>query len=187
MNKFLRATVVIPTGFLKTLCLKLFHPKSFKGVQFAQISPHTEIILEKGAKLEIGSGFKMRDGAKIRVRKGAKLTIGKNVSVNSNNIIVCRESIAIGTGVEFSPNVQIYDHDHDFRFDGGIKAKRYKTSPIIIEDNAWIGANTIVLRGSHIGSNSIIAAGSIVKGIIPANSIFVQKKDSTIINYSLKD
>ena len=180
MNKYLRALVVIPTGFLKTLCLKVFHPKSFKGVHFAQISPHTEITLEKGGKLIIGKGLKMRDWAKIRVRKGAQLLIGNNVSINSNNILACRENITIGDNVEFSPGVQIYDHDHDFKANGGIKAKLYKKSSIIIGNNVWIGANAIILRGSNIGDNTVIAAGSVVKDIVPSNSVFLQKKENTI-------
>lgn len=175
MNKYLRALVVIPTGFFKTLCLKIFHPKKFKGVQPAQISPFTEITLD-GGRLEIGKNFKMRDGAKIRVRKGAVCIIGKNVSVNSSNMIACREHIEIGDNVEFSPNVQIYDHDHDFRAEGGIKANKYKTAPVVIGDNVWIGCNTVILMGTTIGDNAVIAAGSIVRGNIPSNSVFIQKR-----------
>ena len=177
MNKYIRALVVIPTGFLKTFFLKIFHPKSFKGVQFAQISPFTEITLERNAKLQIGKGFKMRDGAKIRVRKGATLILGDNVSISSNNIIACRDNIIIGDGVQLSPNVQIYDHDHDFRVEGGIRANKYKTTPIIIGNNVWIGSNTTILRGSVIGDNTVIASGSVVNKTIEANSIFIQKRD----------
>lgn len=175
MNKYLRAIVVIPNGFFKTLFLKIFHPTKFKGVQFAQISLSTEITLN-GGTLRIGSGFKMRDGAKIRVRKNANLIIGKNVMVNSSNIIACRESIVIGDGVELSPGVQIYDHDHDFRVEGGIKAKKYKTSPVVIGKNVWIGCNSVILRGTIIGDNSVIGAGSVVKGIIEENSLVIQKR-----------
>lgn len=175
MNKYIRALVVIPTGLLKTCCLKLFHPKKFKGVQFAQISPHTEITLDKGI-LRIGNGFKMRDGAKIRVRKNAELIFGKNVSVSSNNIIACREKIEIGDNVQFSPNVQIYDHDHDFRAEGGISAGKYKTNPIKIGNNVWIGANSIILCGTTIGDNCVIGAGSVVKGDYPSESVIIQKR-----------
>ena len=169
MNKYLRALVVVPTGFLKTLCLKVFHPTKFKGVQFAQVSPFTEITLDGGG-LEIGRGLKMRDGAKIRVRRGAICKIGKNVSINSNNMIACHDSVVIGDNVEFSPNVQIYDHDHDFRAEGGIKAKKYKTGTVVIGNNVWIGCN------------SVIAAGSVVKGEIAANSVLVQPKSNDIRN-----
>lgn len=182
MNKILRGFVVIPTGFFKTLFLKLFHLKSFKGVQFAQISPHTEITIT-GGKCTIGRGFKMRDGAKIRVRKGAVLSIGHNVSINSFNIIACRESISIGDGVEFSPNVQIYDHDHDFLAENGLKEKKYKCGKIIIGNNVWIGANSIILKGSIVGDNSVIAAGSVVKGVVPPNTVFIQKRDTIFKQY----
>jgi acetyltransferase-like isoleucine patch superfamily enzyme len=37
-----------------------------------------------------------------------------------------------------------------------------KTSPIIIEDHAWINANAIILRGVTIGKGAIVAAGSVV-------------------------
>lgn len=182
MNKIARAIIVIPTGLLKTLFLKFFHPRKFKGVQFAQISPHTEITIN-GGRLEIGSGFKMRDGAKIRVRKGAILSIGKNVSVNSNDVIACHESITIGDNVELSPNVQIYDHDHDFRVEGGLKSKKYKTASVFIGNNTWIGANTVILRGSHIGKDVIIAAGSIVNCDIADGCVFVQKKVNSFTSH----
>lgn len=179
MNKYLRALVVIPTGLIKTFFLKMAHPKMFKGMQPAQISPFTEITMDRG-ELTIGKGFKMRDGAKIRVREGATCKIGRNVSINSYNMIACRESIIIGNGVEFSPNVQIYDHDHDFRVKGGIHADKYRTAPIIIGNNVWIGANSIILRGTSIGDNAVIASGSVVSGSIPSNSIFIQKRISEI-------
>ena len=179
MNKYARALIVIPTGIIKTFGLKLFHPKKFKGVQFAQISPLTEITVE-GGRLEIGKGFKMRDGAKIRVRKKAHLQIGRNVAVGSNCMIACRDGIEIGERVQLSPNVQIYDHDHDFRVPGGIAAKQFRTSPIRIGNDVWIGANTVILRGTEIGDHAVIAAGSIVKGVVPGNSLLIQKRISEI-------
>ena len=54
----------------------------------------------------------------------------------------------------------------------------YKTAPIIIGNNVWVGANTVILRGAEIGDNSVIGAGCIVKGKIPENSVFVQKRQS---------
>ena len=122
----------------------------------------------------------MRDGAKIRVRKGAVCKIGRNTSINCNNMIACHKRVIIGDDVQFSPNVQIYDHDHDFRAEGGVKAGKYKTGTIEIGNNVWIGANTIILRGTKIGNDAVIAAGSIVKGEIPEGAVFVQKRVNEI-------
>lgn len=35
-------------------------------------------------------------------------------------------------------------------------------SPVIIGDNVWIGMNSIILKGVHIGNSTVLAAGSIV-------------------------
>ena len=42
---------------------------------------------------------------------------------------------------------------------------------IEIGDNVFIGMNSIILMGSHIGNNVIIGAGSVVSGNIPDNSV----------------
>lgn len=162
-------------------CTKLFHWSSFQGSYISLISPFSELTLDPGAVLIIGKRFKMRDGAKIRVRKNAYCKIGNNVSVSTNNIITCREKVIIGDNVQFSPNVMVYDHDHDFRVQGGIKMGQYKTAPIEIGNNVWIGANAVILRGTKIGNNAVIAAGAVVKGIVPANSVFIQKRQTKIV------
>ena len=43
---------------------------------------------------------------------------------------------------------------------------------VIIEENVWIGEKSIVLKGTKIGKNSIIGAGSVVSGEVPENVIF---------------
>ncbi len=180
MNKYLHAAYCVPCGMMKMAWTKLFHLSGFKGPLISMISPLTEISLDNGGKLEIGEKFKMRDGAKIRVRKGAICIIGQNTSINCNNMIACREKVIIGSDVQFSPNVQIYDHDHDFRTEGGAKVGKYKTGPVEIGNNVWIGANTIILCGTKIGDNAVIAAGSIVKGEVPAGVVLLQKRVSEI-------
>lgn len=180
MNKYLRAAVVVPFGAVKMCWTKAFHMKNFSGPTVCMISPSTEISIDRGGKLKIGAMFKMRDGAKIRVRKGAECLIGNNTSVNSNNMIVCHEKIVIGDNVQLSPNVQIYDHDHDYRHPDGLKANHFKTEPVAIGNNVWIGANTVILRGTAIGNNCIIGAGCVIKGKIEDNSVVVQKREEQI-------
>ena len=179
MNKFVRAAICVPCGFIKIALNKLFHPMNFNGPIISLISPFSEITIA-GGKLSIGKGFKMRDGAKIRVRNGAECKIGNNVSVNSNNMIACHEQIVIGNNVQLSPNVQIYDHDHDFRAKDGLAALKYKTSPVVIGNNVWIGANSVILRGTKIGDNCVVGAGCVLKGVYPNNSVIVQKRQTSV-------
>lgn len=180
MNKYIRALIHVPYGMVKTGINKLMHGGNFQGSLICAMSPLTEISLDRGGKLRIGTKFRMRDGAKLRVRKGAECIIGNNVSLNSNNMVACREKIVIGDGTMLSPNVQIYDHDHDFRSEGGIWDNAYKTSPVEIGKNCWIGANTVILRGTKLGDGCVVGAGAVLKGEYPAGSIIVQKRETQV-------
>ena len=177
MNGYIRALLTIPNGYLKLGITKLFHKKNVHFGSLPRVSANTEISVDKGAELEIGNRFNMRGSARIRVRENGKLVIGNNVSLNINNMIACHDSIEIGDDVQFSPNVQIYDHDHDFRAEGGVKAGKYKTSPVKIGNNVWIGANVVILRGTVIGDECVIAAGTILKGMYPEKSIIISKSN----------
>lgn len=101
---------------------------------------------------------------------GGEIIIGRNVFMNRYCMIMARKKIVIGDGCMFGPNVVIYDHDHVFG-KNGIDHELYKTDEVVIEDGCWIGAGAIILRGSHIGEGSVIGAGTVVKGEIPAHSI----------------
>lgn len=119
----------------------------------------------------------MRSNAKLRVRKGAVVEIGGNFSMSNGCMVVSWEKITIGNDVQFGPGVMVYDQDHDYLAKGGIAAEKYKTSPITIGNNVWIGANAIILRGSEIGDGSVVAAGTIVKGKYPSHTLIYQKRD----------
>jgi acetyltransferase-like isoleucine patch superfamily enzyme len=48
---------------------------------------------------------------------------------------------------------------------------KVKSAPIVIEDDVWLGANVMVLKGVTIGARSIIGAGSVVTKSIPSDCI----------------
>lgn len=163
MNGFARALLTIPFGYMKLGAIKVLHSKRIYFGRLPRVAFNTEISLDKDAKMCIGERFNMRESARIRVRKSAKLQVGKNAYININCMIACHDCIEIGDDVQFGPNVQLYDHDHDFRAEGGTKAGKYKKSPIKIGSNVWIGANSIIMRGAIIGDDCVIAAGTIVR------------------------
>lgn len=139
----------------------------------------TAIEISDSSILEIFDNVVFRKRCSINVRENAKLSIGKNVFFNDNCIVTCRKRIMIGEGVIFGPNVVMFDHDHDLK-SKNLRAD-FVSDEIIIEDGVWIGANTIILKGTHIGRNSIIGAASVVKGNVPSNSILVQKREDSLI------
>ena len=176
MNNVVRAAIEVPTGIIKALINNLIHGSYISPI--AAISPMAEVTIDRGTKrVTIADHFRMREGARIRVRTGASLAIGKNVFINHGCIIVSRERVVIGDDVQFGPNVMIYDHDHDYRAAGGVRSMKFRTSPIIIGNNVWIGASVVILRGTTIGDNSVIGAGCVIKGNYGDNSVVIQKRE----------
>lgn len=106
-----------------------------------------------------------RKNCVFRVRENASLKIGTGVAFNNNCILTCRDRIEIGNDVIFGPNCLIFDNDHDYK--SSDFKNQFTTDSIVIEDNVWIGGNCVILKGSHIGHDSVIGAGCIVKGITP--------------------
>lgn len=75
----------------------------------------------------------------------------------------------------------IYDNDHAVK-NGKVSDNQYITSEVKIGSNVWIGAGTVILKGTTIEDNCIIGAGSVVKGTVEKGSIFVQKRNEQIIS-----
>ena len=138
-----------------------------------------EFVVSAGGKIKIGYHMCALKNCRFSAHGGI-LQIGTDVGFNTNCVVSSHDNIYIGSNVEIGPNVCIYDHDHDTKCEGGIKAGKFVTTPVSIGNETWIGANVVILRGTKIGANCIISAGSIVKGEIPDNSIYIQKKDSII-------
>lgn len=132
----------------------------------------------KNAKALLGRKNVTRDNVTIRVKNG-QIEIGDKCFFNSNVSITCVESIKIGSNCQFANNVVIVDHDHAYHM--GVKPKLI-SSAVSIGNNVWVGANVVILRGSIIGDNAVIAAGSVVRGVIPPNTVLYQKR----INYFKK-
>ena len=186
MKKYIRAIVCLTYSIIKFSFIKVFHFSSFKFTLFNLISPFTEIDIGYNSRLSLGRLVKARSGCKIRVIEEAKISIGDNTSLNHGCIFTAHEKISIGNNVQFGPNVLIYDHDHDFEKKDGLKNLNYKTSEVIIGNNVWIGANTIILRGSIIGDNCVIGAGAVIKGEFPDNTVIIQKRDTSIRNINME-
>ena len=164
---------------------KIFNGSSFKSGMIERISPDVVLEFNKGSKVTLGKKIRVHSGSKIKVRSGAKLIIEDNVKINYYCIIACQDSIKIGEGTEFGPSVYLYDHDHDYKkgFSSNSDDEPFKKAPILIGKNCWIGANTILLRGTELGDGCVVGAGSVISGSYPANSVIVQKKETSSKQY----
>ena len=159
------------------LCYKL---TTTQGTTF---HPEAVIINHQSDKTKI----KISDGTHIRgsllvFAYGGQISIGKNCYLGHDSNIWSGENVTIGNDVLISHGVNIMDtngHEIDFnlRADGYINSLVYGssylqgriiTSPVIIEDNVWIGFNSIIMKGVTIGKGAIVSAGSVVTKDIPS-------------------
>lgn len=183
MRRRINNFISVLHSFFRFLFLKIFHGKRLRTALIERFSPNVVFEVATGASVSLGKRVRAHSGCKFKVRKNAVLNIGDGVRINYNCIFVCRERIDIGSGTEFGPSVYIYDHDHDYSV--GLKAGKFKSSPISIGKNCWIGANTVILRGASIGENCVIGAGSVVSGDVPANSVYVQPRNCKIKGFEV--
>lgn len=180
MNKYIFGIIRVTNGIIKISMLKAVHMNTVRIGMPVYLSPYTEITIERGTKVEIGRNFKMRSASKIRVRKGASLRIGDSFNMSGRNWITVRESVEIGDNVTFGPGTMIYDHDHDFTTINGIREGKYLTTPVKIGNNVWIGADCLILRGTVIGDNCVVGAGTILKGKYGSDQLIYQKRENVI-------
>lgn len=135
-------------------------------------------------KITIGNNFMMTSGNHINPisanlqgsfftdSPNAKITIGDNVGMSSTRMWI-HKSLTIGNNVKIGGGVLIIDTDcHPTNYEVRRTSNDgTKSSPIIIEDDVWIGAQSIILKGVTIGARAIIGAGSVVTKSIPADCI----------------
>ncbi|MBQ0142529.1 MAG: acyltransferase [Prevotellaceae bacterium] len=175
-----RNIIALIRGNVQCLCLKLCNGSRLCYHPFLRVMKDVDIRLDAQSKLTIGKGALIDPRCVISSSDGGNLNIGDWVGVNCNSMIMCHDSITIGCNTIMGPGVLIYDHDHDFNSVEGVKRNQYKSSPVTIGRNCWIGAGSIILRGSSLGNNCLVAAGSIVKGDYPDGSVIIQKREEFI-------
>lgn len=111
----------------------------------------------------------------------ANIELGDNVYIGTDSTFMSSDAkIIIKDMVVFGPHCFLISGNHRFDIIGkpiiGIHEKRSQDDEnIVIEEDCWIGANCIILKGVHIGRGSVIGAGSIVTKSIPPYSIFTNK------------
>lgn len=168
------------------LFLKLIYSRSIVGIKNCKITGIPIIIKVKGAEIRLAKNVSINSDQKLyhlnmhSVVKlmadtpNSKIYIGSNTRINGA-CIHAQNRIEIGENCLIASNVQIMDSNgHELSFNNVENRINTRDIPeeVIIGDNVWIGANSIVLPGVHIGNGSVIAAGSVVVKDVPPMSLY---------------
>jgi acetyltransferase-like isoleucine patch superfamily enzyme len=100
----------------------------------------------------------------------SRIKLGNGISTNNNIFLCAANLIEIGNDTLIGQYVTIIDHEAH-GIPAGKRREIGEIGEVIIGKNVWIGNNVTILKNSHIGDNSIVAAGAVVNGTFPTNVI----------------
>ncbi|WP_309088647.1 acyltransferase [Domibacillus sp.] len=161
--------------FYKCIYFKNIHSSLFALQANSKIE-----IFNKNSRIIMGKFVFMRKNVSVRIDFDGQLFLGEKVFINDNCNINCVNKISIGKHTKIAPNVCINDHDHNYK---NVSNQHLVKGEVIIGENVWIGSNVVILRNTHIGNNAVIGAGSVVKGNVPANTLFLNKKEEKLLPF----
>lgn len=129
-------------------------------------------------KLDFGDNVTIHG---VSTLSGAKVFDAPTLTVGDNSHLGYQLIVDVGCDVTIGKNVLIADRVIIRSYDGHPTdpAKRHlpappeSSKPIVIQDNAWIGAGCIILKGVTIGEGAVVAAGSVVTAKVPPNCLAI--------------
>lgn len=166
---------------LRDLCFAAYH--GFSDIEGWRLHGLPRIHMRDRGSISIGKRFhavsrwKKNSIGVIQpvvlktLRKSAKIVIGDNVGV-SGCTISANQLIQLGNNVLIGSGALITDCDaHPLCYEARLRDETPSMATVVIEDGAFIGARSIILKGVTIGSGSVVGAGSVVSRNVPAGVI----------------
>jgi acetyltransferase-like isoleucine patch superfamily enzyme len=176
--------LLIPRGQARPrLWVRLFvNPFIHKKGRNTIIRFNTRMDLFPFKNFSIGSNSIVEDFATINNGVG-DVVIGNNCGIGLSNVII--GPVEIGNYVMLAQNIVISGLNHGYE-DVTVPPRLQKvvTKQITIEDNVWIGANSVVTAGVTIGKHAVIGAGSVITKDIPQFSVAVGNPARVIKKYN---
>lgn len=131
-------------------------------------------IIEVGDEAEFGPDMVLLVG--LGLPQPALLSIGNDVRFGPGTMIYVAREVRIGDHCRTGPGVKIYDTDlHPL--DAEMRRQNYgtitmaSTAPVLIEDDVWIGANAIILKGVTLHRGAVVGAGAVVTDDVPPATV----------------
>lgn len=165
------------------LWVKLFlNPFKHKKGKNARICRRCRIDVMPFNNFVLGNDSTIEDFSTVNNGVG-DVIIGDRTRIGMSNVII--GPVSIGCDVMFAQNIVLSGLNHGYE-DINI-SPRYQPvtkKKIVVEDEVWIGANSVIVAGVTIGKHSVIAAGSIVTKNVPPYSVVVGNPAKIIKQYN---
>ena len=140
-----------------------------------RIGNYSHFSIHPSASLLINNRVNLRNYCNFVLGENATVILEENVFMNNYCSINALERIEIGENTLFGEGVKLYDHNHEYN-EQIVEHHKFKSSPIKIGKNCWLGSNVTVLKGVTIGDNCIIGAGCLIHKDVPSHSILLSEQ-----------
>ena len=100
------------------------------------------------------------------------VTIGRRCVIGRGSHVIGHWSIVLGDAIQTGPYVYITDQNHGYEDpDAPIGWQPPTVAPVSIGAGSWLGANCVILPGTALGPNTVVAAGAVVRGEFPGRVV----------------
>ena len=139
----------------------------------------TAISIAHGGSLSVDGTISILRGSMISVGPLGSLSLGSGLLLNEGGRIICHHEVTIGADCQIGYGATISDTDeHEVLDVETASGRAYRTheavvAPVVLADHTWIGARSIVLKGTSIGERAVVGAGSVVTHDVGAGELVV--------------
>ena len=162
--------VFVCEPFFKSYCTK-YGRNLHTGVYLHWVQGRGELVI--GDDVTVDGRCSFHFGSRGATRP--KLMIGSNTTIGHGSIFTVSKGITIGERCLIAGCVIILDspgHPSDpAAREAGAPVPEEELRPVVIEDNVWLGYQSVIMPGVTIGRNSIVAFGSVVTSDVPPNTL----------------
>lgn len=151
-------------------------PRAATPVNAADFAGHLRIgthgYLESLDRLAFHCGQVKLTLVRVNGAPAGRITLGNHVTLQGT-AIVAYLSVTIEDHVTLGPNVTIMDSSgHPLTGRGAPdEAARITAAPVTLREHAWIGMNSIILKGVTVGRHAVVGAGSVVRDDVPDHGV----------------
>lgn len=151
-----------------------------RNIQFGNnVTIENNVSIDGYAKNKLSFGDNVKIGSYSTVsctshfsKYGNSLTVGNNSAFGRFTEFGAAGGIEIGNNVIMGSYISFHSENHNFNDTSKLIREQGVTSKgIKIGNNVWVGAKVTFLDGCSVGNNSVVAAGAVVNGNYPDNSI----------------
>ena len=130
-----------------------------------------ELQIARRGRVYFGRFVWLGHGTKIRCHEGL-VEIGPKTVLGQECTISAYGRVRIGEQCVIADRAMFIDFDHGVvEVERPIRTQGIYTRDVVVGSNVWIGYGACILRGVHVGDNSIIGTNSVVTKDVPANAV----------------